>query len=235
MTTEVYISALMFGFLGSLHCAVMCGPIAMALPNGRSPVNQISYNLGRITTYLLIGGIFGLIGRGIFLAGFQQTLSILAGMLLLLFYFGAKYSGGSNVIARPINKLTSLLRKAIGPYLLSKKWHARYTVGVINGFLPCGLVYMAAVAGISTGSPQGGVSYMLLFGVGTVPMMLGISLSRQLIKSNWRVGLYKLVPLFVVIVSSVFILRGMNLGVPYLSPKLSADSDNAVELCDDSI
>lgn len=231
MENGLYISAFLFGLLGSVHCAVMCGPIALALPKGKLLFNQLAYNFGRITSYLIIGGIFGLIGRGLFLVGFQQTLSILAGVLLMVVYFGSKVSSNKNWLSRFIQIFTGKLRKLIGPHLHSMKWHSRYLVGIINGFLPCGLVYMAAVAGISTGSPEGGMSYMFLFGLGTVPMMVGITFTKLFFNSKSRGNIYKMVPYFVVVISTLFVLRGLNLGVPYVSPKLSDDSSATITNC----
>lgn len=231
MENGLYISAFLFGLLGSVHCAVMCGPIALVLPKGKLLFNQLAYNFGRITSYLIIGGIFGLIGRGLFLVGFQQTLSILAGVLLLVIYFGSRVSSKKNRLSTVVQIFTGKLRKLIGPQLHSMKWHSRYLVGIINGFLPCGLVYMAAVAGISTGSPEGGMSYMFLFGLGTVPMMVGITFTKLFFSSKNRVNIYKAVPYFVVIVSTLFVLRGLNLGVPYVSPKLIDDSKGTITNC----
>ena len=228
----MYLSALVFGLLGSVHCAVMCGPIAMVLPKGKHFYNQVSYNFGRITSYLAIGGVFGLIGKGMFLVGFQQTISVLAGVLLILVYFGSKSYSGSIIGATYLNKILTSIRKLIGANLTANKWYSRYLVGLVNGFLPCGLVYMAAVAAISTGSPEGGMAYMFLFGLGTVPMMAGLSISKQFLKAKHRVSLYKLVPYFVVVVSTLFILRGMNLGVPYVSPKLSSETNNVIVECE---
>lgn len=228
----MYLSALIFGLLGSVHCMVMCGPIAMVLPKGKHFFNQVSYNFGRITSYLIIGGIFGLIGKGMFLAGLQQTISILAGVLLILVYFGSKSYSGNIIGTTFLNKILTSIRKSIGSNLTANKWYSRYLVGLVNGFLPCGLVYMAAVAAISKGSPEGGMAYMFLFGLGTVPMMAGLSISKQFLKAKQRVSLYRLVPFFVVVVSTLFILRGMNLGVPYVSPKLSIEMEKGIVECE---
>ncbi|MEQ6121629.1 sulfite exporter TauE/SafE family protein [Reichenbachiella sp. MALMAid0571] len=228
----MYLSALIFGLLGSVHCAVMCGPIAMVLPKGKHFLNQVSYNFGRITSYLIIGGIFGLIGKGMFLVGFQQTISVLAGVLLILIYFGSKSYSGNIAGTTFFNKILTSIRKSIGANLTVNKWYSRYLVGLVNGFLPCGLVYMAAVAAISTGSPTGGMTYMFLFGLGTVPMMAGLSISKQFFKAKQRASLYRFVPYFVVVVSTLFILRGMNLGVPYVSPKLSSENTIPSLICE---
>jgi len=155
----------------------------------------------------------------------------LAGVLLLVIYFGSRVSSKKNWLSTVVQIFTRKLRKLIGPQLHSMKWHSRYLVGIINGFLPCGLVYMAAVAGISTGSPEGGMSYMFLFGLGTVPMMVGITFTKLFFSSKNRVNIYKAVPYFVVIVSTLFVLRGLNLGVPYVSPKLIDDSKGTITNC----
>ena len=107
-------------------------------------------------------------------------------------------------------------------------------LGIINGFLPCGLVYIALAASMAAGDIGQSVLYMIVFGIGTFPVMLGISLLGNYIKPVLRRRIYKLVPLFVVILGLLLILRGLNIGIPYISPELDHSGDTAgqIEVCD---
>lgn len=95
-------------------------------------------------------------------------------------------------------------------------------MGLLNGLLPCGLVYVACAGATATGHPWSGARYMLVFGAGTVPLMLAISLSGRLVPSALRLKLRQAVPICILLVAALLILRGLSLGIPYLSPDLSS-------------
>jgi sulfite exporter TauE/SafE len=218
-------TAFLLGFLGSMHCAGMCGPIALALRSSPSSfyMSRIFYNAGRILTYTVLGLIAGSAGAFISLAGWQQGLSITLGILLLIASFslvpGMKKSFSK--FLRPVetwvtSKLSSFLRSSTTVDLM--------IVGVFNGLLPCGLVYTAIAAAAVTGTSWSGAAYMSLFGVGTLPMMLAISFSGKIIPVAWRSKITRVYPYVTMIVAVLLILRGMNLGIPYISPELSSGS-----------
>ncbi len=228
-------SAFLLGLVGSLHCGVMCGPIVLALSTHSKNkttffLRQLAYNTGRITTYLLIGAIIGLIGKGLTLAGFQQILSIVSGVLIFTLYFAPKLSHKFNSFIFLIQGFTTFLKKHISPFFKSQSVISRFMIGFVNGFLPCGLVYIAAAGAIATGEPSDSAIFMLFFGLGTVPMLLGISVSQMFFGSKIKLNASKAIPVFVATISILFILRGLNLGIPYVSPVIS--TDNATEQVD---
>ena len=220
---ELYIMALMTGLVGSMHCIGMCGPIAVALPLGKKGWGQrtlgsVAYNTGRIITYGVLGALFGLLGQGIEMAGLQRWASTLIGALMILsvifptlfkgkvqveqFFFG--YAG------KMIGRFRKLFQISSLPSL--------FLIGLLNGLLPCGLVYVAIAGAINTNNILYGILYMIIFGLGTVPVMLAIPLLGNLIGSGFRRKYTFLLNWFIVILGVLFILRGLSLGIPYISP-----------------
>ena len=215
-------TALMLGIVGSLHCAGMCGPLALALPNAGATrtsfyAGRAGYNLGRITAYAILGLAFGLVGQTMALAGFQRWASLAAGAALLLAAMPFSRFGLGWSPARTV----ALLKAALAAVLRRRSVSALYLLGILNGFLPCGLVYAACAAALTLGTVLGAVTYMAAFGLGTVPMMFGISLVRENLGPGIRLKLGKLVPVSLAILGVLLILRGMSLGIPYLSPDLA--------------
>ena len=223
-------SAIVLGLVGSLHCAGMCGPLAIALPlpasghNGGSSTSstafllgRLAYNGGRIITYCLLGVIFGLAGKTFLMAGLQKWLSIALGATLLAGLFASRRLA----LWQPVTRLVEALKHRMAHLLRQRSLASLGMLGLLNGFLPCGLVYVAAAGATATGSLFSGAQYMGLFGLGTVPMMLAISLSGKLVPFAWRLKLRKAIPISVCLLATLLILRGMELGIPYLSPILS--------------
>ena len=214
-------TAFMLGLVGSLHCVGMCGAIALALPHfGRGwsafVVGRLAYNLGRILTYSMLGIIFGLIGKTLALAGIQQWLSIGAGIAILIgLLVSTRYT------TPPIIRAVTWLKKNLGQLLQQRSPYALLLLGLLNGLLPCGLVYAACAGAMATGELIQGLEYMALFGLGTVPLMMGVSLSGRALFGSLRVPLQKLIPVSLTVVAFLLILRGMSLGIPYVSPDLS--------------
>jgi sulfite exporter TauE/SafE len=218
-------SAFMIGLVGSFHCIGMCGPIALALPiQSDQPfklfASRILYNVGRALTYAVIGVIFGLIGQSLSLAGFQQSVSVIAGVLILVMVLlPSKYSQKLYLL-KPAYGFTNFLKRKFGLLLKQKSVASTFLIGLLNGFLPCGLVYVAVAGAIAMGSPLEGASYMFLFGLGTLPVMLTVSLAGNFIGLNVRKKINRVIPAFMIVLAFLFILRGMNLGIPYISPQL---------------
>ena len=214
-------TAFMLGLVGSLHCVGMCGAIALALPHyGRGwsafIAGRLAYNFGRILTYSILGIIFGLIGKTLALAGIQQWLSIGAGIAILLgLLVSTRYT------TPPIVRSVAWLKLNLGQLLRQRSPHALLMLGLLNGLLPCGLVYAACAGAVATGDLVTGVEYMALFGLGTLPLMMGVSLSGRALFGSLRFLLQKLIPISLVIVAFLLILRGMALGIPYVSPDLA--------------
>ena len=215
----------MLGMAGSLHCAGMCGPFALALPTSAQGIfsfftGRAVYNFGRIATYSLLGLLFGSIGKTLVLAGVQRWLSISLGIVLLAGLLGSKRLA----FAKPISALVNRVRSGMSRFLRQRSFASLGALGLLNGLLPCGLVYVAGAGATSTGSISGGALYMAIFGLGTLPMMLIISLTGHLVPPAVRLKLVRAVPFSVFILATLLIFRGLGLGIPYLSPDLAGGS-----------
>lgn len=216
-------TAFMLGLAGSLHCAGMCGPLALALPHPGGGAHgfiasRLAYNLGRIVTYTSLGLVFGLLGKSLALAGVQRWLSLGAGTLILLgLLFATKLGAGT-----PVVRVIHWLKSSFGRLLQRRTLGSLGLLGLLNGLLPCGLVYAACAGAAATGSLLAGMTYMALFGLGTLPLMLGIGLSGRAVSASFRFRLQTLTPASLAIVALLLILRGLSLGIPYLSPDLTA-------------
>ena len=201
----------------------MCGPIAFVLPVDRTNkakmlFQTLLYHLGRLLTYSLIGIIFGVIGKGMYLAGFQQRLSILAGILMIVAILIPVKLFNKYNLSKPLYRFIGYVKSKLGFYLKRKTNSTFFSIGFFNGFLPCGLVYMALIGAIAASGALEGSLYMFLFGLGTVPMMTVAVLLGNFLKVSVRNKIQKVIPVFVVIIGLLFILRGMGLGIPYISP-----------------
>jgi sulfite exporter TauE/SafE len=222
---------LAIGFLGSLHCIGMCGPIALALPrqNGsrlRLLLGRILYNSGRVLTYGLLGIAAGLLGEVVRFASLQQALSITAGVALLLAVFLPSRLARRVIPGNLVDRLVVRFTKAAGVLFKSRTIGALFAIGFLNGLLPCGLVYVALAGAAATGDKLAGGTFMILFGLGTVPVMVAVSLVGPLLSVRLRRALTRLIPVGAVALAALLILRGMSLGIPYISPRL--DSDRAM-------
>ena len=217
-------SAFILGLLGSLHCLGMCGPIAFMLPVDRnnhfkSSSQVLIYHLGRILAYGSMGALFGLLGRSINLFGAQQRLSIIIGVLMIILVIFPYHKLGKNHLVPWMYRWVGKLKSSLGTRLNKKSTDAFFTIGFLNGFLPCGLVYMALLGATAMAGPWEGFFYMALFGAGTIPLMTAAVYFARAIKSSFKKRVRRLIPVFVVIIGVLFILRGMGLGIPYVSPK----------------
>ncbi len=223
MTTWL-VTALVLGMVGSLHCMGMCGPLVMALnPKGarftRLLAHKLVYNLGRVLAYSLIGALAGALGYGLVQTGVANIVAItMGGLLALGWLLPAKHYSkvpGGKLLARPVN----YLKRSIGRYLGQQSYGSAFFVGFLNGWLPCGLVYMALAAAVTTSSALWGSLYMAVFGLGTLPMLLVVALGGQWLKQKLPARLNKLVPVYALILALFLIYRGLALGLPF-SPAL---------------
>jgi sulfite exporter TauE/SafE len=220
---SILISAFVLGIMGSFHCAGMCGPIAIALPlHGNSVGGKIFggslYNIGRTLTYGIMGALFGLLGQGVAMLGFQQKISVIMGSLMIISVLFPGLFKNQYSMSKSWFSLVGRLKSTIGQMFSIRSYKSLFFIGMLNGLLPCGLVYMAIAGAIGTGSAALGTLYMILFGLGTIPMLLGISMAGNLVSVALRKRINKLIPILVAVVGIFFILRGLSLGIPYLSP-----------------
>ncbi len=213
----------LIGFLGSFHCVGMCGPIALALPFGKQSnfqlvVGRLLYNLGRSVTYAFFGAIFGLFGKGIEVAGLQKWASIILGVSILLYYLIPDKFKGKLSVTKPYIVASNFVKKGFSKLTEDGSPISLFVFGVVNGFLPCGFVYVALAGALTTGGAISGALYMALFGLGTTPIMFVTSLVGKFLSAKLKQGMNKLIPVFAIILAVVFILRGLGLGIPFLSP-----------------
>lgn len=216
----------LFGILGSFHCVGMCGPIALALPVGKGSslhflAGRLLYNFGRIATYTALGALSGLVGKSLEIAGLQQKLSILSGILILLLVVVPAAASGQFRRITGLEKLLSKVKNTMAGLFGRKALWSLGVVGLLNGLLPCGFVYFALAGAISMQSVPGAMLYMFLFGLGTFPLMFIISLSGKVIRPGLRRFFNQSVPYAATCMALLFILRGLNLGIPFVSPAVA--------------
>jgi sulfite exporter TauE/SafE len=216
-------SALLFGLLGSLHCVGMCGPIAFLLPlDRRSPSKRffqlIGYHGGRLLTYSILGALFGLAGKSLQLFGIQQQLSIAIGVLMVMVVLIPVKTFNKYNFSRPIYAWVGKIKSSMGAELQKKDPFTFFTIGVLNGLLPCGLVYIAIFGAIAFGGPRMGAAYMALFGLGTIPLMTTAVYLGNFLKGTVKKKVVKAIPVLVIIIGLLFIVRGLGLGIKYISP-----------------
>ncbi len=225
-------TALLLGAAGSAHCVGMCGPIALAVPSPRPTwgsrlSSTLLLNSGRIVTYAFLGAAFGAFGKGLQLAGLQQGAAIVAGALLILSVAlpgllekWLPASKGVLLIGRVKSQLARNLKRTAPEALV--------LTGMLNGLLPCGLVYGAAIGASAMGDAWSGALYMLLFGLGTWPLLVALRMSNGLLGERARRALRKASPVLVGVVGLLLVLRGLDLGIPYLSPSAPVAGAEAV-------
>lgn len=216
-------TAFILGLVSSLHCIGMCGPIAMMLPvdrnNAAKRATQIlTYHAGRLAAYSSIGLLFGLMGRGFFLAGFQQELSIAVGVLMIVVILTPERIFARYNFSKSIYHVISEIKTALGSRFKRKSYSSLFTIGLLNGFLPCGLVYVALFGAIAMQSVGYGVLFMLLFGLGTIPMMSAVVYVNSFLSIPIRNQIQRIIPIVTVLIGILFIFRGLGLGIPYISP-----------------
>ncbi|BDQ10989.1 sulfite exporter TauE/SafE family protein [Sediminibacterium sp. TEGAF015] len=217
------LSGFVLGFAGSVHCVGMCGPLALSLPfqhfRGWQKALAIGgYHFGRISSYMIIGIIAGVFGRGLNWFGLTQILSIVLGSFIVL----------SVLLPRLFTKLNlSFLNgfkrwqiTTMQQMLQKRSAFSMYFFGVLNGFLPCGLVYTAVAASLVAHTITESILFMGSFGLGTVPAMLLIVIAAQSLTSEFRLQIRRWIPVLSLIVGILLILRGLNLDIPFVSPYL---------------
>lgn len=216
-------SAIILGLISSFHCIGMCGPIAMMLPvdrnNPAKKTTQIfTYQLGRLTAYSSLGLVFGLLGKGLFIAGLQQQLSIIVGVLMIIVAVVPEKVFARYNFSKPVYKVISSVKSSLGKQFKNKSYKSLFTIGLFNGYLPCGMVYVALFGAIAMQSVPVGTLYMFLFGLGTIPMMSAVVYIANFITPKTRNTIQKFIPILTIAIGMLFIVRGLGLDIPYISP-----------------
>jgi sulfite exporter TauE/SafE len=223
------VTAFVLGLVSTAHCIGMCGPIALAIPLDRKNnvtiiTGILQYNFGRILSYSIIGFIIGFIGLSVQLIGILQFLSIFSGVLIILFAY-QKYWSKSGFQEKTPQFVQHFISANMGRILKSKHPMKRTFLGILNGFLPCGMVYAALITSLITAHPIQGATYMIFFGIGTLPGMILIAFSAQFVSRKMRFAFQKVSPYLIILIGVMLIFRGMNLGIPYLSPKFEINAE----------
>lgn len=232
MNPNLIIAGLSLGVISSFHCVGMCGPIAFALPvqqlsRWRSMLAMFSYHMGRIMTYAALGAIFGILGRQVYLAGFQRWFSIILGIGLLVMMWQNTGSKGKIQFGL-FNRLQLKVQHWIGLLLKDQRPLSFLLLGMANGLLPCGMVYLAIAGAVSAAHVLDSIAFMAAFGLGTFPAMMALSVFGIVASIGVRNRIRQLTPLVIGIMGLLLILRGLNLGIPYISPVLESARGTAV-------
>lgn len=224
MEIALLISAVGLGFASGFHCIGMCGPIALSMGLTKNQktnfyLQNFLYQLGRIVTYCFLGAILGIIGQSFELAGFQQYLTIVVGILLIIMAISS--FGGKDFAAKIpfISKILLKIKIQLGKILQKPDYKSRFVTGILNGFLPCGMVYMALTASLAAGGIWQSSLFMFLFGLGTFPFMFAVVFLGNFITTAFRVKILRIIPVMMIILGGLFVLRGLELGIPYVSPQ----------------
>ncbi|HRP01521.1 MAG TPA: sulfite exporter TauE/SafE family protein [Candidatus Kapabacteria bacterium] len=211
------------GIFGSLHCLGMCGPLVLAIPiisktKFGIALDGIIYNLGRTLTYTFMGFLLGVLGVSVKFAGIQDYVSITLGVLLLLSLVVPRKYYKSLDSKKSINKIVINIKKQFKSLIETRSRFSLLFIGVLNGFLPCGLVYAALAGSLAMNDLASSSLYMFAFGLGTIPMLATVYFTKNLFTPKLRANLNKLIPYTIAVVAVILILRGLNLGIPYISP-----------------
>lgn len=211
-------TALTLGFLGSLHCLGMCGPLVMAIPstgktNLETAANVTGYHTSRLAAYALLGILPGVIGAGLHVTAAQQWISIIVGILFLV---GCVISlrGQLRISIGWVDRASNAIQNLFFRYSRSGSRSHLLGLGFLNGLIPCGMVYMAMAAALGTGSVTGSMLFMIAFGAGTVPIFFGLAFIQSRKVLNLRPYLIKLIPVSLAILGVIFLWRGLAITVP---------------------
>lgn len=214
------------GLLGSVHCIGMCGPLVMALPVlYLNPIQKgiatFLYHLGKITTYGLLGILVGIFGKQIPFYNVQQHLSIVIGSLMLIYVLWVFYLHPKRKLGfLKIDWLQKPILRALSSLLKHHKVSSFLLIGFLNGLLPCGMIYLALGSAWATQSVIQSGLFMVFFGIGTLPALFFVSFGGQLMGFAFRQKIQKALPYMLLSMGVLLILRGMNLGIPYISPMI---------------
>ena len=218
--TTVFLAGLLMGSLGSVHCIGMCGPIALSLPVVQEKpfskfIGTLVYNAGRVATYAALGAMFGMVGQGFSFLGLQQWLSIALGILILLFLV---IPTGKIMRGNAGGSLFIQLRTKLAAFFAQRNYHSLFSIGLLNGLLPCGMIYMAIAAALSTAAVGKSSLFMTGFGLGTLPVMWSLSFFGSFVNMQVRQHIKKVYPYLMFAMGALLIVRGMGLEIPYISP-----------------
>ena len=228
------ITAFLMGMLGSFHCVGMCGPLALSVPidsesESKKMIGALIYNLGRIITYSFFGLLIGFFGKSMSFFGIQQWLSILGGGIILMYVYFKKIGFVNKKIVFP--KIFEWVRNQLGKYFFKRNLFAVFMIGLLNGFLPCGFVYLAFAGALATNNITNSILFMAFFGMGTLPIMWSLIYFGHQVPITLIKTIKQIYPYMMTCMAILLILRGMGLGVPFLSPKYEVTKNEIHSCC----
>ncbi len=228
--SSVFEIGFLMGLLGSVHCIGMCGPLVMALPishktNLQKMAALFLYHAGKISSYAILGILFGLFGSQFPIFGLQKNISIVIGITMLLYVVYVFILKPKHIQLGVLSSLYNVIVKSLGKLFRSKYLISFLFIGLLNGLLPCGMIYLALSSAMATQNVLQGGLLMAFFGLGTVPALVMVALGGQYMGFTFRRKIQKLLPVFIFSMGVLLILRGLNLGIPYISPVAGIGSE----------
>ncbi len=209
-----FLSGCSLGFLGSFHCVGMCGPLALALPahtisSKKALIGRVFYNMGRVSVYIILGIIFFYFGELLYLHKFQNSFSIVLGFLCILFFI-SNLLGKKKILHLP-KWIQSFIQKPLYHLYKQESFNSFFLIGILNGLLPCGFVYMALTASLSITKLYACILFMLGFGLGTWPAMMAISIGLRLFPQSYQKFFLLAQPIFILLTGLILIFYGVGI------------------------
>lgn len=217
------IAGFVLGMAGSMHCAGMCGPLVAALPtpehrSASFMAGRIAYNVGRVSTYAILGAVVGLGGSALSMAIHGMTVSVVSGVLMIMLASAQLLLHWSVPVPAQVHRLLQPTRKRLATLMQHHSVAAMAGVGMLNGLLPCGMVTAALVGAAGAGSALNAAGFMTAFGMGTAPMMTALAVGLPMATGRWKNRFRTAAPIVALLLGVVITVRGMGLGIPMLSP-----------------
>lgn len=231
------IAGFVLGILGSVHCVGMCGPLIIAIPfqaiesKAKKAIAYLLYGGGKTLAYMMLGLLVGMIGSKAQQLHAQRYVSIVAGVLLLLSVLLPMIFKNKSWSPKFISTFTAWVNKNIAKQFQNQRLYSFGIIGFFNGLLPCGLVYVAIASSASAISLAGSISFMLFFGIATMLSLSVFSIAFQGLSMNVRNQLRKVFPYIIIITALLLIMRGLQLGIPYLSPIFDGSGGPGKDCC----
>jgi sulfite exporter TauE/SafE len=227
---EIITAGFLFGSVASLHCVAMCGPIALMLPHPSTEplaiaADNLAYNIGRAVTYMAFGLIAGYFGSMIGLDRLQSGVSIGIGAAMIIGYIIYRYlPTGKLPLSGIAGGFAAAIKKPFGELLKKRSRSSLFALGLLNGLLPCGMVYTAVSMSMALASPIESMTFMGLYGLGTFPAMTALYLMPKTFRGKIKGLAVKALPAMVVLVGLFMVWRGV-----YAVPDTAAEQDT--EIC----
>ena len=212
--------AFTLGLFGSMHCIGMCGALSCALCKGsevsrnKLVLNALLYQLGRVLTYMILGVLFGLVSQLLLIAELQKYISILIGVVLVLSVLTSiNLEYHLNNVPMMQGYLLSIRYKLASIYNATYQ-RPKLILGMINGLLPCGMVYLALAGALTTGGMMDSVLFMAAFGLGTIPLMALFTVGVSSLPGRIRGFFQRALPAITFLFGVYMILRGLGIHMP---------------------